>query len=180
MGFEGLKDGLALPRQAIKLPGQVVERVSDYAVGVVTDTFELIAPTKTTEEFVDSLIQQRPISEQECAFRALKAAERTRKAARSGVVASLHITEDAVTELKKRFQEADTLANIGFAMLKKNIIRAEESDEIPDDTTQQLVIAAIEVGADPEKRGFLQHEEVATTAEIFDKHDNITIFPSAK
>jgi hypothetical protein len=170
-----------MPRNLLKIPFSAAERLSSYGLKMFTDSLELVAPTQTQEEFVESLKRQQPIAEADCALRALRAAERSRKQALLAASAEPVIGKETVQEeVVEKLEEAEVLTSIGFTMLKKNIIRAEKSDEIPDHTTQYLVFEALEVGADPEKRGFLKDQEVAATAYVFNRHDNMAVFPSSK
>jgi hypothetical protein len=168
------KGAFNLSREAVRIPGQVVSKIGDYGLDVFTQTLDLVAPKQTTKEFVDSLIQQEPIAEAECAVRALKAAARARTTAEKIASSSVVTGDEASEVVVKKVREAKTLSSIGYAMIKKAAVRAHDNDEIPDRITQDVVFTALEFGADPEKKGFLEEGEMQPVAEVFDKFNNVT------
>ena len=162
----------------MKLPVNVAGNLRGYAGSIVTDTLELFAPTQSPEEFVHTLVKEKPISDARCAMDAIRTARKLQRDA--AFAAHPASNKEQGSSSVEKHKAADVLHNIGYALLKRAIIRAEEHEEIPDDTTQQLVFDALEVGADPSIKGFLGHQDVAVVTEVFDKHDNVTVFTRGK
>ncbi len=179
MGIENIAGGaLNMTKKVVKTPATVAERVGDYGLNIFTQTLEIFAPRHTQTEFVEALKRQEPISEANCALRALHAADKARYSARRIASYRSAAAADVKEVVEHKMEEAKTLSNIGHAMLKKTIVRAHNNDDIPDHVTKELVFTALEVGTDPTIKGYLDAEQVQPVIEVFDEFNNVTQLPN--
>lgn len=128
--------------------------------------------TGEQEHFVYQLEKQKPISEEACAIGALKASKRaTDRAIKLAAAKSLLRADYLGEKVDTAIQDAHQMRNIGFGMLKLNLVRADSSEVISDVETSVLVERAVEIGVDPAKQGFVPEKILEPTIKIIEKFD---------
>lgn len=175
---------MALAREDLlrvaRLPGRVVESVSDSIFGFLEDYL-----LRDQIEFAEDRIRTLPLHEIEIGRKALKASGKALEEAIALSAAGrlLGNRQDMERADEKR-KEAEVFRNIGYGTMKKAVVRAVTdeayAEHVPEHIVKEAVQRSINLGADPELNGFLKPEESEQVSEVFDKFNNITILPIGK
>lgn len=169
--------------RAAQMPGRVVESVSNSVFGFLEDYL-----LKDQEELARERFRERPLHEIEIGRKALRASERALQdsialAAASNLLKSRREAERA----SEKLEEARVFRNIGYGTMKKAVVWAategqsvEPGNRVPKYVVKEAVLRSINLGADPDRDGFMKPEESEQVGEVFDKFNNITVLPIRK
>lgn len=166
--------------RAAQLPGRVVESVSDSIFGFLEDYL-----LRDQAEFAEDRIRTLPLHEIEIGRKALKASTRALdEAIALSAAGKLLGNRQDIERADKKRKEAEVFRNIGYGTMKKAVVRAASdegyAERVPEHVVKEAVQRSINLGADPERNGFLRPEESEQVSEVFDKFNNITVLPVGK
>lgn len=162
------------------LPGKMVESASDSVFGFLEEYF-----LTDQKQFAKERLQTLPLHEVEIGRKAIGASKRALQdsIALSAAAGLLRSKREAERSVEKR-QEAKVFRNIGYGTMKMAVVRAvsEEDHEaqVPEHIVKEAVMRSANLGADPNRDGFMRPGKSEIVSEVFDKFDNITVFPGSK